>query len=221
MSTNVAIRTVFETYTCGKPEMNSHTFVRVFKDLNILTKKFTAADLDIIFSKVRGPKRSIDFNTFFSALGDVAAKRGVDTTELVDKLAKSTMSCYDGTKTKATPKADGHCHAPPTASHDHIPIYHDHSPRHHHVVVDHHPVAHHPVAHHSPVHHVDHHVPHHVDAHHDDIHLHDVHHHDVHHDVVIPACPPAACPPAACPPSDCVTVPECKSLKGTLEQQRL
>lgn len=123
MSTSNGIKKVFLAYTNGKETMDSGTYVKVFKELGILNKRVNAADLEIIYAKVRGAKgNKIDYNTFFSSLGYVAEKKGVDTTCIVDKMTSSTLPCYDGKATKATPPKDGFCHdAVGHASHSHLP----------------------------------------------------------------------------------------------------
>ena len=72
------LKSVFLSYTGGKPGMESKPFMKVFKDINLFQGKppLVTNDVDIIFSKYKGKGlKSITFADFEAALGDVAAKK--------------------------------------------------------------------------------------------------------------------------------------------------
>ena len=69
---------VFFGFTQGSEEMDGKTLAKLAKDCNILDKKFTSVDIDIIFSKVKAKgTRKINPNQFVHALEEFAMKKGV------------------------------------------------------------------------------------------------------------------------------------------------
>lgn len=47
------LQKIFDSYTAGKKEMDNKTFVKIFKDANLLDKKLTSNSLDILFAKIK------------------------------------------------------------------------------------------------------------------------------------------------------------------------
>lgn len=153
MSTSCSIKKLFSVYTCGQENMDGETYVRIFKELGILSKKkqngkLNVEDLQNIFTKTvlfNGRQRcvkafddlsdedkrekvksiqgqTIDYNAFFNSLTQIAEKKGVETTKIVDRMTSSTLPCYDGKPTIATPPKDGFCHDSIVhISHAHLP----------------------------------------------------------------------------------------------------
>ena len=56
-----SLKDIFETFAAGK-EMDGKTFAKLAKDCNILDKKLTPTDMDIIFAKIKDKAaRKINF----------------------------------------------------------------------------------------------------------------------------------------------------------------
>ncbi|KAK9829714.1 hypothetical protein WJX72_007506 [[Myrmecia] bisecta] len=93
----------FASYGTRQPEtqLDGAKFAKFCKETNLIDKKFTAIDVDIIFSKVKVKgARKISFGEFCAALELIAQKKGVSTDELSSKVLAA-----GGPKTQAT-KAD-------------------------------------------------------------------------------------------------------------------
>jgi hypothetical protein len=93
---------VFKDY-CGKETtMEGKAFAKVAKDCNLLDKKLTATDVDLIFAKVKDKaERRITYAQFQAGLGLFAEKKGVSKDDVVNSVAKSKGPKLSGTKAEA------------------------------------------------------------------------------------------------------------------------
>ena len=75
---------VFKDY-CGKETtMEGKSFAKIAKDCNLLDKKLTATDVDLIFAKIKDKaERRITYAQFMKGLGLFAEKKGVATDVVV------------------------------------------------------------------------------------------------------------------------------------------
>merc|ERR1712216_441479 len=71
-----SLKDAFLAFADGKPDMDQKAFVKLCKDCELVDKKFTATDADLIFAKVvtKGQRR-IGYEQFCCGLGHVAAKK--------------------------------------------------------------------------------------------------------------------------------------------------
>jgi len=86
---------------CGPAatEMDGKSFTKLCKDCKLLGKQFTAADADVIFSKVIVPgQRRIGFEQFERTLELVAEKTGADLEELREDIAAAHGPAFVGTQ---------------------------------------------------------------------------------------------------------------------------
>jgi len=82
--------------------MTSAKFVKFCKDCGLLDKKVSGTVIDLIFTKVKKKgQHSVGFEAFREGLGQVALKKGIDYTDLVDLTLKGTGPISTGTKTEA------------------------------------------------------------------------------------------------------------------------
>lgn len=82
------LRGVFDKFADKVGELDGRSFVKLCKDAKLVDKNFTTTDVDLIFARVK-PKggRKINFSTFENfALPEVAKKKKVEVTEIVDKI---------------------------------------------------------------------------------------------------------------------------------------
>lgn len=94
--------TTFAKYCAAHPDMDSKSFGKLCKDTGLLDKKFTANDCDLLFLKAatKGQRR-ITIDQFFTALELVAERKGVDSAEVISKVAESGGPVLSGTKADA------------------------------------------------------------------------------------------------------------------------
>ncbi len=79
--------------------MDGKTLAKLAKDCNILDKKFTSVDIDIIFSKVKAKgTRKINPNQFVHALEEFAMKKGVSFDQLSEHICTVGGPVFTGTK---------------------------------------------------------------------------------------------------------------------------
>jgi len=81
--------------------MEGKSFAKLTKDCQLIDKKLTAADVDLIFAKIKKPDRKIGFPEFIDGLTLLSQKKGVPQEELAYFIATSNQ----GPILKAT-KAD-------------------------------------------------------------------------------------------------------------------
>lgn len=82
--------------------MDGRTFNKIFKDTNVMDgKRFSMTDGDLLFAKwkPRG-SRTMEYEDFQMALGDVAKKRSIDVGTLEGHLTKAAQNgpAFQGTK---------------------------------------------------------------------------------------------------------------------------
>jgi hypothetical protein len=74
---------VFLGFTGGQDDMDGKTLAKLAKDCDLIDKKFTTVDIDIIFAKVKSKgARKISPEQFIIALEEFAAKKGVSFDQL-------------------------------------------------------------------------------------------------------------------------------------------
>merc|ERR1712151_83486 len=85
-----SVEDVFWAYCGSKDGMGGRAFAKVCRDFHLIEGRFTAAEADILFSKVvpKGQRR-ISPEEFIEALELIAEKRGVDPGEVCDTVAAS------------------------------------------------------------------------------------------------------------------------------------
>lgn len=88
VETSTDLTQVFRDY-CGKETtMEGKSFAKLAKDCNLLDKKLTATDVDLIFAKVKDKtERRITYAQFLNGLGLFAEKKGVSKDDVVSKVA--------------------------------------------------------------------------------------------------------------------------------------
>lgn len=69
------------------------------KDTKIIDKKLDQTNVDLIFAKAKSKsERRITFDQFFTALTMCAEKKGIETNDLLSKIAESKGPILTGTK---------------------------------------------------------------------------------------------------------------------------
>ena len=69
--------------------MDNKTFVKIFKDGNLLDKKLTSNALDILFAKVRGNSsvKNISFAQFQNGIKEAAKEKGTSEEDLTKTVS--------------------------------------------------------------------------------------------------------------------------------------
>ncbi len=99
MNSNSDFEAVFRAFTNGVHDMDGRQFAKVMKDCKLLDKKLTTTDVDLIFAKSKDKAaRRITFRQFDHALDDVAQKKGILKSELIQQIEKSGGPSFQGTK---------------------------------------------------------------------------------------------------------------------------
>ena len=107
-------------------EMDGAALARMFKNANMLDKKFTSTAVDIIFTKSKEKtKRKITYAQFLSSLGLVCAHKGIEYTDLVNVLTETGPPTASGAAgpgvskpepaKRAKPAKSGPLHPKPSA----------------------------------------------------------------------------------------------------------
>lgn len=98
MESGPTLKSIFESFAAGK-EMDGKTFAKVAKDCNLLDKKLTPTDIDLIFAKIKDKTvRKITFEQFKTGVAQMAAKKGVSEEELTKAILASGGPHFQGTK---------------------------------------------------------------------------------------------------------------------------
>lgn len=93
------LEAVFRNFAGGSHEMDGRQFAKLTKDANLVDKKFTSTDVDLIFAKVKDKSaRKISFSQFESALAQIATKKGVSKDNVAESLLKCGGPVLHGTK---------------------------------------------------------------------------------------------------------------------------
>lgn len=88
----------FDAYCRGKGDMDSRTFVKVFRDCKLLDKHLTQNDCDLIFTKVKskGAKR-LTYEEFEKGVEMVAEKKHLPLQKIIDVVSSSEGPVYTAT----------------------------------------------------------------------------------------------------------------------------
>lgn len=91
---------VWDNFCNGSLEMDNRQFAKLARDTGILDKKLTAADVDLIFNKVKANPsiRKIQFYQFEEAISHFAKKKGCKDEDIVEALLKKGVPTSSGTK---------------------------------------------------------------------------------------------------------------------------
>eukprot|EP00928_Gymnodinium_smaydae_P003626 TRINITY_DN1128_c0_g2_i1.p1 TRINITY_DN1128_c0_g2~~TRINITY_DN1128_c0_g2_i1.p1 ORF type:complete len:511 (-),score=137.29 TRINITY_DN1128_c0_g2_i1:255-1745(-) len=96
------VQASFKDFCNGQKDMDGKGFAKLCKDCHILSKKFSATDADIIFSKVvKKGQRRIDVSQFARALELIAEKKGVDLEDVHANVGCSAGPVHAGTRADA------------------------------------------------------------------------------------------------------------------------
>ena len=99
MNSNNDIKAIFKSFAANTTELDGRQFAKLSKDCNILDKKLTATDIDLIFAKVKAKTaRKISYAQFESALEQCATKKGITKAELVKRIEAVGGPKFQGTK---------------------------------------------------------------------------------------------------------------------------
>ena len=79
--------------------MEGKTFAKLAKDCNLLDKKFTVTDIDLIFAKVKTKgARKITPEQYVAALYEIAEKKGISFDDLSTHICCIGGPVFTGTK---------------------------------------------------------------------------------------------------------------------------
>jgi len=94
---------VFLNYTKGSKEMDGKMFSKLATGSNLITKKVSRTEIDIIFSKIKGdPKvRKIGLDKLEAGLEMIAEKQGCSSEDVMNKVLASGGPTYQGTAMEA------------------------------------------------------------------------------------------------------------------------
>ena len=90
-----SLKDVFHSFTCGKPEMESKVYAKLYRECGIIDKKFNTNDADINFSKVKSGKvKVITFDQFKKTLELAAQKKGMTQEQLEQQIINHGGATY-------------------------------------------------------------------------------------------------------------------------------
>jgi len=96
------IQAIFKSFAGGAAEMDGRQFAKLSKDCNILDKKLTNTDIDLIFAKVKDKTaRKINYTQFTNALEHCATKKGISKADLISAIETAGGPKFSGTKAEA------------------------------------------------------------------------------------------------------------------------
>jgi len=99
MNSSNDVKNLFLAFTNGNYDMDGRQFAKMAKDCQLLDKKLTATDIDLIFAKVKDRSvRKIIFYQFELAIDQIAQKKKVPKDDILKLLAKSNGPTFSGTK---------------------------------------------------------------------------------------------------------------------------
>lgn len=82
--------------------MDGRTWKKVCVDCNLVSKKYSAADIDLTFARVKDKTaKKIDFAQFQAALKEVATKEGVSVDAIAAKVVEAGGPKSSGTQAQA------------------------------------------------------------------------------------------------------------------------
>ena len=92
---------LFKQYVLSENKIDGRSFVKIFRDNNLLTKSFTSIDLDIIFAKNKSKgDRKLTFEQFEKCLKECSDKLKKDYCDLISSFSDNGP-VYSGTKTES------------------------------------------------------------------------------------------------------------------------
>lgn len=98
MESGSSLSDIFQTFAQGK-EMDGKTFAKLTKDCNLLDKKLTSTDVDLVFAKIKDKAaRKITFDQFKNGITQMAAKKGITDAELQKHICEAGGPKFAGTK---------------------------------------------------------------------------------------------------------------------------
>ena len=79
--------------------MDGKTFAKLSKDCNLLDKKLTSTDVDLVFAKIKDKSaRKITFDQFKNGVTQLAAKKGLSDSDLQKLICEAGGPKFAGTK---------------------------------------------------------------------------------------------------------------------------
>src|SRR4028119_1718809 len=98
MESGGTLQGVFQTFAQGK-EMDGKTFAKLTKDCNLLDKKLTTTDVDLVFAKIKDKAaRKITYDQFKAGVAQMATKKGISEQALTDQIVQAGGPKFQGTK---------------------------------------------------------------------------------------------------------------------------
>jgi len=96
------IQAIFKSFAGGTAEMDGRQFAKLAKDTNILDKKLTNTDIDLIFAKVKDKTaRKINYTQFLNGIEQCATKKGISKNDLITAIETAGGPKFSGTKPDA------------------------------------------------------------------------------------------------------------------------
>ena len=79
--------------------MDGKTFAKLSKDCQLLDKKVTTTDIDLVFAKIKDKAaRKITYEQFKNGVAQIAAKKGVSAEEIEKHICTTGGPKFQGTK---------------------------------------------------------------------------------------------------------------------------
>jgi hypothetical protein len=115
-------RETFRAFCGAQADMDGKGFAKLCKDCQILDKKFTCTDVDVLFAKVvnKGQRR-INLRQFEEAVFQIADKKGIEGNDVLEQIGRSGPPVFSGTQSDPVRfYDDSHLHLPrqPSIRHD-------------------------------------------------------------------------------------------------------
>jgi hypothetical protein len=106
-------RDTFRAFCGAQPDMDGKGFAKLCKDCQILDKKFTCTDVDLLFAKVvnKGQRR-INLRQFEEAVSQIAEKKGVEGSDVFEQIGRSGPPIFSGTQSDHIRFYDGRSGSP-------------------------------------------------------------------------------------------------------------
>eukprot|EP01017_Pseudomicrothorax_dubius_P002433 TRINITY_DN10067_c0_g1_i1.p1 TRINITY_DN10067_c0_g1~~TRINITY_DN10067_c0_g1_i1.p1 ORF type:complete len:196 (+),score=55.22 TRINITY_DN10067_c0_g1_i1:75-590(+) len=97
----VFLEGAFRKFAGGREEMDGREFAKTIKDCNLLDKKLTTTDVDLIFAKYKTKSaRKINFYQFEAALREIATRKGIRSQDVEEIINLASGPNYSGTKSE-------------------------------------------------------------------------------------------------------------------------
>ncbi len=99
MESSNDLKDLFLAFTNGSYDMDGRQFAKLAKDCQLLDKKLTSTDVDLIFAKVKDRSvRKIIFYQFELAIDQIAQKKKISKDDVLKLLRKSNGPTFQATK---------------------------------------------------------------------------------------------------------------------------